>query len=152
VKLRTTASGGGLYPVDIYLVALNVKGLDTGVYLYSSVDNVLVQLKADVSLHDKINSCYAAGRDIITVDAAAFVIVFVGKLWKNLRKYGNRGLRYMFVEAGEMAQNIHLVAESLGIGTVDVAGFYDPEVEELIGIDGMNEHILHTIIGGVALE
>jgi SagB-type dehydrogenase family enzyme len=153
VKLRTAASAGGLYPLDIYLISMNIKGLSRGgVYLYSPVQNVLVLLReeqVDKEFIDKISSAFMSARDVINIDNANFVIVIAGKIWKLIRKYGNRGIKYMFIESGEIAQNIHLSAQSLGVGTVDVAGYYDSEIENIVGIDGINEYVMHTIIGGV---
>lgn len=149
IKLRTAPSAGGMYPVDIYLIALNVSGLEKGVYLYSPVDQGMIHINLDDLIYDKITSCYVTGKDVLQFDGVSFVLVLVGKLWKILRKYGNRGLRFMFIEAGEISENIHLVGQSTGVGTSDIAGFYDSELEKILGIDGINEHILNTIVCGI---
>ncbi len=147
IKLRTAPSGGALYPVDIYLIALNVKNLEMGLYLYNPPTHSLIKTNREITL-EKVKECYAISEEILKVGSASFIFVFVGKLWKTLRKYGNRGLRYIFIEAGEIGENIHLAAQGLRLGTVDVAGFYDPDLEHLLGIDGISEHILNTILGG----
>jgi SagB-type dehydrogenase family enzyme len=69
-----------------------------------------------------------------------------------MRKYGNRGLRFLFLEAGAMAQNIHLACEALGLGSFDCASVYDDEVHEALGIDGLHESLLHTVIIGAGAE
>ena len=151
VKLRTTPSAGGLYPLDIYLIAMNVRDLSMGVYLYMPTENALISVstKGGSISQEQIYSSFEPARDAININNAGFIIIITGKLWKQIRKYGNRGLKYMLIEAGEIAENIHLSAQSFGIGTVDVAGYYDREVEELIGIDGTSEYVMHTIIGGI---
>jgi SagB-type dehydrogenase family enzyme len=150
VKLHTTSSAGGLYPLNIYLIAKNIKGLDVGIYLYSPGENALISVKKleGKQFIDQIYKCFEPSRETIDVNNSSFIIIITGKIWKLIRKYGNRGLKYMFIESGEIAENIHLSAQSIGIGTIDVAGYYDLDVEKIIGIDGKSEFVMHTIIGG----
>jgi SagB-type dehydrogenase family enzyme len=148
IKTRTVSSAGGLYPLDIYLIALNIENLENGIYLYLPVDNSLVSINNTIS-KEQIFSSFDSSSEVIQIRNASFIIVITGKIWKLIRKYGNRGLKFMFIEAGEISQNIHLSAQSMGVGTVDTAGYYDNEIEKIVGIDGINEFIMHSIIGGI---
>jgi len=149
VKLHTSSSAGGLYPLNIFLIATRVKGLDFGVYKYIPNENSLLPVIKEKQLSmDEVYSSLQPAKDVINLENAGFIIVITGMLWKLIRKYGNRGLKYMFIESGEIAQNVHLSAQSLGIGTVDIAGYYDGEIEKMVGIDGTSEFVMHTIIGG----
>ena len=58
-------------------------------------------------------------------------------------KYGERGLRYVYIEAGHISQNIYLQAVSLGLGSVAVGAFLDEKLNKLIDIDGKNEAAIY---------
>lgn len=147
VRARMTASAGGLYPLSIYLIAINIEELKINAYLHLPNDNSVVPVRETLGLQE-IYSSFEPARSIIDMKNANFIIVITGNLWKISRKYGNRGLKYMFIESGEIAQNVHLSAQSLKIGTVDIAAYYDLDLEKIVGIDGTSEYIMHTIIGG----
>ena len=147
-QLRAAPSGGALYPIRLYVIARNVKNLNSGIYYYSPPRHCLVMVKKGLDV-EELRQCFSVSEDTLNVREAAFIIVMVANLWKTMRKYGNRGLRYIFIEAGEIGENIHLAATGLRLGTVDVAGYYDPELEEFLGIDGITEHVIITILGGV---
>jgi SagB-type dehydrogenase family enzyme len=72
----------------------------------------------------------------------------VARPWRSMRKYGSRGVRYVFVEAGAIAQCVHLAAEALGVGTVDCASVYEDEAGDVMGIDGLFEQLVHTVVVG----
>jgi SagB-type dehydrogenase family enzyme len=150
VKLHTSSSAGGLYPLQIYFIAINVKELLFGVYIFSPTDNALVHI-SDKNLFSKeeLLSSFDPAKEVIEIDNIGFIIVITGRIWKLIRKYGNRGIKYMFIESGEIAQNIHLSAQSIGVGTVDMAGYYDNDLEKILGIDGRSECIVHTVLGGM---
>ncbi len=148
IHLRAAPSGGALYPISLYLIANKVKELAPGIYKYDSPHHRLIIVKEGLDI-DELRKCFSVSEDTLNVREAAFIIVMVADLWKTMRKYGNRGLRYIFIEAGEIGENIHLTATGLRLGTVDVAGYYDPELEEFLGIDGITQHVIITILGGV---
>ncbi|HYP23949.1 MAG TPA: SagB family peptide dehydrogenase [Actinomycetota bacterium] len=146
ISCRTAASGGGLFPIDVYVVGLRVTGLDPDVYLYSPPRHGLLPCDADVGevlegLH--LPDDQISGREL----AAAFL--FVGSPWKSMRKYGARGVRYMFIEAGAMSQGLHLARTALELGGVDYGGFYDSATNRALGLDGRYETVVHAVVCGV---
>ncbi len=146
--LRTVASGGGLYPVKLYVVACSVNGLEPGIYRFASKKDALIQVD-DASGVESFFNCYSAAPGIISTDKASAVLLLIGHPWRSMRKYGNKGLRFVFQEAGAMTQNIHLAATSLGLGSVDCASFYDEEIHDLLQMDGINQFFLHAIFIGM---
>jgi SagB-type dehydrogenase family enzyme len=144
---RTTPSGGGLYPIDLYVVALGVRDLERGVYRYRPpTDDLIAEAGADDA--DRITECFAVPEEIITLSRANAILLFVGYPWRSMRKYGPRGLRFLFIESGSMSQNAHLAVEALGFGSVDCASFVDDELHEVLGLDGVHEAIVHSLIVG----
>ena len=60
-----------------------------------------------------------------------------------MSKYGARGLRYIFLDAGHICQNLLLAAEALELGACPVAAFFDEELNEMLGLDGIEETAIY---------
>lgn len=144
--LRTVASGGGLYPVQLWVCALNINGVSPGIYRYQPLSNRLIpQFGKEVMLQTL--TCYSGAEDMLKTSAA--LILLVGKPWRSMRKYGDKGLRFVLHEAGAISQNIHLAVSALGLGSVDYAGCYEEELHSLLRFNGVSTVMLHSIIVGV---
>jgi len=65
--------------------------------------------------------------------------VFARSKWK----YSQRAYRYVYLDAGHIAQNLALAAVSLGLGCCPVAALYDDEVNKIITVDGTKESVLY---------
>jgi SagB-type dehydrogenase family enzyme len=87
---------------------------------------------------------------VITEKTAACVFLLVGRPWRSMRKYGDRGMRYVFLEAGAIAEHIHLTATALGLGSVDCGSFYDDEAHESLEVDGVYEALIHAVFLGTS--
>jgi SagB-type dehydrogenase family enzyme len=58
-------------------------------------------------------------------------------------KYGQRGTRYIYLDAGHAGQNLYLAAAALGLGCCAIGAFFDDEINSLLGVDGENETIVY---------
>jgi SagB-type dehydrogenase family enzyme len=137
--LRSAPSAGALYPFEIYLVVNNVKNLSSGIYHYSILDHSIEFLKVG----DFSSQITNAGlkQEMLGDSGVTFVL---SAIFDRIRhKYGERGYRYVYIEAGHISQNISLQAVSLGIGSVSVGAFLDENVNRLIGIDGTREAVIY---------
>jgi len=146
-QFRTVPSGGGLYPIDLYVVVLRVRDLERGIYRYDPVTDTLLHTGSS-SDTDKLLQCFAVTDEVIAISRANAVFLLVGRPWRSMRKYGDRGMRYVFLEAGAIAEHINLAIAALGLGSVDCASVYDDEVHEVMNLDGLYEALLHTIVMG----
>jgi len=125
---RTAPSAGALYPLEVYVVAGNVEGLQAGIYKYRPQGHELKKVaEGDV----RAELC-AAALDQECIEDGAAVLVFAAVYERTTGKYGERGVRYVHMEVGHAAQNVHLQAVSLGLGTVVVGAFDDGGVEKLL--------------------
>ena len=147
LALRSTASGGGLYPVDLHFAALRVDGLQRGTYLFDPRRDELWQTGGDGEL-DAVMSSFAAPDQAISTSQAAAVCLLAGRPWRTMRKYGARGMRHLFLEAGAMAAHINLAATALGVGSVDCSSIYDDEAHEALRMDGLYEALVHAVVLG----
>lgn len=133
--LRTAPSAGALYPFEIYVVVNDVQGLSKGIYHYAVRDHALEQLKTG----DMRREIVSAGleQDMLGDGDVAFILTAMVDRIRH--KYGERGYRYIYIEAGHISQNITLQAVSLGLGSVCVGAFLDEQVNRLVGVDGRSE-------------
>ena len=126
--LRTAPSAGALYPLELYVVAGNVAGLDAGVYHYQIHNHRLVQHVAG----DRRKALSQAAYMQSWLSEAPVVFVFSADYKRTSKKYGKRAKRYVYMEVGHAAQNLFLQAEDLDLGSVVVGAFYDDAVSELL--------------------
>lgn len=146
LNLRSVPSGGALYPIDLYIAVLKVKGLKKAVYQYHPIDDLLTKV-SDADVVDRLVQSFS-DTNTLTSACPAVIVLFKAQPWRTMRKYGNRGLRFVFQEIGAMSQNIHLCITALGLGGSDYAGFYESDVNEALNIDGLYQTVLHTVIIG----
>jgi SagB-type dehydrogenase family enzyme len=138
-SLRAAPSAGALYPFEIYVMAHNIEGLDPGIYHYAVRDHQL-ELVAMGDFRSRITGA-ALQQDMLGEANAAFVLAAVFDRARH--KYGERGFRYVYMEAGHISQNIYLQAISLNLGSVGVGAFVDAAVNKLIGADGNREAAIY---------
>lgn len=144
LDLRAVPSGGGLYPVDIYLSVRNVEGLDVGIYYYDPLDHCLYFINnRDMSKLSNEVSGYS-----LMLDNAAFTVILSANFWRNQWKYHERGYRVILIDCGHLAQNIHMMSTAYGLGSCCLMGFVDDEVDRLLEIDGIVEHSMYLITVG----
>ena len=127
---RTAPSAGGLYPLEIYLAVGDVTNIPAGVYLYLPQSHALAEIR-DVEVREQLME---AGLDQAWIGEAAANIVVAAVYERTTKKYGDRGIRYVHMEAGHAAQNIYLQAEALDLGTVTIGAFHDDQVKAVIGM------------------
>lgn len=129
---RTAPSAGATYPLEIHLVAGEVKGLAAGVYRYRPGAHRLEAVDdGDIRL-----PLAAAALDQEWMSRAALVVVIAAAFERTTARYGKRGERYVHMEAGHAAQNLLLQATALGLGATPVGAFNDAEVSRLLRLPG----------------
>ena len=145
--LRASPSGGALYPLELYVVALDVIGLPAGVHHYDPSRHALVRLRGDEAVEPFRRSFVRPE----LVDTAAAVVVFAAMFWRSRFKYGQRGYRFVLIEAGHAAQNLLLAATAAQLAAVPVGGFYDRPLDSSIGVDSVDEAAVYAVaVGGRA--
>ena len=140
---RTAPSAGALYPLEIYIVAGKVTGLATGIYKYKPN---LHELSKIVEGDKRTDLCRAALNQS-AVKNAPVVILFCAVYQRMTVKYGQRGIRYVFIEVGHSAQNICLQAVSLGLGTVPIGAFHDDKVKKILNCEADEEPLYIMPVG-----
>jgi SagB-type dehydrogenase family enzyme len=128
--LRASPSAGATYPLELYVAAGRVSGLEPGIYHYT---NQAHELTSTTEGDKRRELAQAALGQTIVGDAPASIIIAAVSA-RTSRRYGSRTARYVAMEAGHTAQNIYLQAIALGLGTVVVGAFTDDEVTRVAGL------------------
>ena len=127
---RTAPSAGGLYPLEVYFLAGNVTGLTSGEYKYIP-EGHKIELK---KTGDPRSGLAAAALDQAWVKEGSIVISIIAVYARTTQKYGDRGIRYVDMEAGHAAQNVCLQATALDLGAVTVGAFDDDRVRNILSL------------------
>lgn len=127
---RTAPSAGGLYPLEVYVIAGNVDNLPSAVYKYIP-DGHKIQLIKEGDIRTDVAK---AALNQSWVEDGSAVLAITAVYRRTTQKYGDRGIRYVHMEAGHAAQNICLEATALELGAVTVGAFNDNQVASLLNI------------------
>lgn len=137
--LRTAPSAGATYPFEVYAVVNSVKGLDRGIYHYRVSDHSL-ELVEEGDFRGRISKA-GLGQEMLSEAGVVFALTAIFDRTRS--KYGERGYRYVYMEAGHIAQNVTLQSVSLGLGSVCAGAFYDDDLNALLGVDGVREAAIY---------
>jgi SagB-type dehydrogenase family enzyme len=141
---RTVPSAGALYPIETYLVVNNVENIAEGVYHYS----VKAHLLEELQLGDfrRAISLAALGQQMCM--EAAVIFIWTAIFHRSKWKYKQRAYRYIYLDAGHIAQNLALSATSLNLGSCQIGALYDDEVNQILNVDGTQESTIYMSIVG----
>jgi SagB-type dehydrogenase family enzyme len=121
-KLRAAPSAGATYPLETYVASA------AGLFHYNPDGHTLRKIMGD-DLRAGLSSA-ALGQGFVR--SASAVIIFAAVMARTTGRYGKRGVMYVYMEAGHAAQNVHLQAVALGMGSVPVGAFDDQAVANLL--------------------
>lgn len=141
---RPYPSAGARYPLEVYPLVLNCDGIEEGLYHYNVKEDVL-ELLVNKDLKEWISSVTNGER---WLERAAVIFIITGVLDRTRIKYGDRGYRYILLEAGHLGQNLCLLATELGLGTCAIGGYLDAEVNKLLDISLQKEVAMYLIAAG----
>ena len=122
--LKTAPSAGALYPLEVYVA------ISSGVFHYRSINHSLVRKIWE----DVRRQLRQTTPDQGWVEEAPCVFIITGIYERTTGKYGDRGIRYVHLEAGHVAQNILLQAVALGLGGVTVGAFRQGHLEQILDL------------------
>lgn len=131
--LRTTPSAGAVYPLEIYAAVERVEELAAGVYHYVPGLKVHRMELVKSGKFGKRLFDLTTQQDFIAEVAVNVVIATVTPRMRE--KYGDAAERLVLLEMGHAAQNIHLQAESLGLGSVAVGYLKEKAIMGMFGIE-----------------
>jgi SagB-type dehydrogenase family enzyme len=145
---RAAPSAGGLFPVETYLNVRSVDQLESGIYHFRPADfNLEFLRKGNFS-----GGLAEAALEQAIVGDAQVTFIWSAILARGKWKYRERAYRYIYLDAGHIAQNLYLAGEALGLGVCAVGAFLDDDVNRLLGIDGIEETVIYMAAVGKLQE
>ncbi len=116
--------------IETYLVIQKVVGFKEGIYHYVPLERTFrLMIQGD---YRKLTWHFCLGQNLAK-DAAALVI-HTAHLGKALERHGDRAYRYLHLDAGHIGERMNLAAIQLQLGVSGIGGFYDDEVNALLGL------------------
>jgi SagB-type dehydrogenase family enzyme len=137
IFFRAAASAGALYPIEVYVICGDLRGLQAGVYHFNPVEFALRRLRAGD--HRPFLAQAAADGGI---GDAPTTLVLTGIPWRTTWKYGERGYRHLFWDSGAILANMLALTEAAGITSRVLTGFVDDNVSHLLGLGSPEEYPL----------
>ena len=137
---RTVPSAGNRHPLETYVIAFRVSGLEKGVYRYLPLDHALIETGHPGDLEERLIAA-TFGQVFCATSAATFVWTVIPE--RTEWRYAEASAKVIALDAGHVCQNLYLACEAVGAGTCAV-GAYDQELmDALLGLDGEDEFTLY---------
>jgi len=143
-EFRTVPSAGALYPIETYVLVNRVDSVEKGLYHYNIEEHALEVLTLG-DFGDELSDA-ALGQEMIAVAPVVFIwsAIFARSKWK----YRQRAFRYVYLDAGIIGENLALSATGIGLGSCQIGAFFDDEVNQILGLDGITESALYLSVAG----
>ena len=135
IFFRAAACTGALYHIDLYVVTMNIEGLDAGVYHFGPHDLSLRKLREG----DLRGTLVEATSNESSISKAPTIIICTSTFWRNSWKYQSRAYRHAFWDSGTILANLITSANAYKIPWRIVTGFVDETVNRLLGLDTYRE-------------
>lgn len=135
---KNSPSGGGLHPIEAYVLVQRVEGLQPGLYHYHSTGHALQPLQVLDAL-----SVAPLARELVAGQSwfanAPVLVLMAARFKRNFWKYRNhaKAWRVIQLDAGHLSQNLYLTATEMGYGAFVTGAINDECAERLFGLDGI---------------
>jgi len=140
ITFRNVPSAGSRHPLETFLDIRRVEGIKPGLYYYHPVKHCLILYDDSPEIATKIyEGCMF--QEMIPTAAVNFILTAVP--YRTVWRYGQRGYRYLYLDAGHIGQNIHLAAEAIDAGACMIGAFLDEAMNDAIGLDGIDEFVIY---------
>lgn len=137
-------SGGGLYPLHLYVLVIKDQiDMPAGYYEFDAEQDCLVLYNESIDI-EQLKYCFNSS--VIPFNSNVQIII-AGELDRQPKKYSNRGYRLTLIEAGHVAQNINLYCTEKGIGVCELGGLLDKPLKKELELPSDIYPILGLAIG-----
>lgn len=142
---RTSPSGGGLHPIEVYPIVSNVSGIPAGIYHYNVREHALALL-SELQPREACATAteFACGQNYFGAAHVSFVLT--ARFYRNHWKYRRHQKAYagILMDAAHLSQTLYLVSGELGLGAYLTIAINTRDIERRLELDGVNE-------GGIAM-
>ena len=144
--LRTVPSAGARHAFETWILVNHMETLKAGLYAYEPASHALVMLQASDTLGETLAAACLGQKMVAHASVSFFWIADIERM---TYRYGERGFRYLCMDAGHVCQNLYLVAEALDLGTCAIGAYDDDAVNQALGLDAERECVLYIAPLGV---
>lgn len=137
---KTVPSAGARHPFETFILAQRVDDLEPGLYRYVGPEHLIENLQAPDDLAETIANT-TLQPELIQNSAVTFIWSAVA--YRMTWRYGDRGYRYIHLEAGHIGQNLYLAAQAVGCGVCTSAAFNDDDLNRVLGLDGQDHFAVY---------
>ncbi len=142
---RNVPSAGARHALETYLLINNVRDVPEGIYRFLAIENKLVEINTQPDIADRVTEG-CLGQDFIRKSAVTFI--WAADAYRMKWRYGERGYRYLHLDAGHACQNLYLSAGSVECGVCAIAAFSDDDMNELLLLDGVERFVIYIATVG----
>lgn len=140
VTIRNVPSAGARHAFETYILVNSVEGLQKGLYRYIAIENRLVEISFEDKIDDKIMEACLCQK---SVKSSAVTFIWVAIPYRMNWKYGERGYRYLYLDAGHVCQNLYLTAQAINCGVCAIGAFDDDEMNKILNLDGKEQFTIY---------
>ena len=144
-SLRTVPSAGARHAFETYVLVNRVQGLMPGLYRFVALQHSLAVVDLSAEITERLT---AACLGQAMVSTSAISVFWTAAVERMYFRYGERGYRYLHLDAGHACQNLLLAAESIGCGACAIAAFGDEAANEALGLDGVGRFLVYVATVG----
>lgn len=140
---RTSPSGGGLHPIDVYPIITNVEGVPAGIYHYNVREHALARLRElQPSEGRSLATAFMCGQRHFGAAHVSFVMT--ARFYRNHWKYRRHHKAYagILMDAAHLSQTLYLVAAELGLGAFITIAINSKDIERQLELDGVGEGVI----------
>ena len=143
--LRNVPSAGARHAFETYLLVNRVADLRSGIYRYLASTHQLAETNMELGIGASVmNGCL--GQHMVIRSGVTFIWTAVVERMR--WRYGQRGYRYLFLDAGHVCQNLYLAAEAIGCGVCAIAAFDDDIMNRILDLDGEEQFVIYMAVLG----
>lgn len=145
ITFRNVPSAGSRHPIETFVDLRRVAGLKPGLYYYHPIKHCLILYDESPETQNKVfEGCFR--QEMIQSSAANFIYTAVP--YRTTWRYGQRGYRYLYIDAGHIGQNLSLAAEAVGSGACMIGAYLDEALNKVLKIDGTQEFVIYVAAVG----
>ncbi|HTG00244.1 MAG TPA: SagB/ThcOx family dehydrogenase [Nitrospirota bacterium] len=137
---RTVPSAGCRHSFETYICAMNITGLEPGVYRYLPIEHQLATVVKDPDIGLHVAQA-ALGQAFTGKAAATFVWTTIP--YRMEWRYGLAAHKVIAIDIGHVCQNLYLACAAIKAGTCAVAAYNQTALDKLLGVDGKDEFALY---------
>lgn len=142
---RNVPSAGARHALETYLLINNVRNVPEGIYRFLARDHKLVEINTQPDIADRVTEG-CLGQDFIRKSTVTFI--WVADAYRMKWRYGERGYRYLHLDAGHACQNLYLSAGSVDCGVCAIAAFSDDYMNDILELDGVERFVIYIATVG----